>query len=156
MKIHIFSAEKASQHNPPRKTYTIRIYSGNPIGGTAYENLIYCPNYSFDTIKKYYFDDIKPTKEELEERFAEEPGEDLCPITSEIAEEILSDFRTHKDSIEELLVHCREGKSRSPAVAIALNDIFNLGENSEELRKKFPDMNSFVYETIMKSATNFK
>lgn len=152
MKIHILGAEKAKQHIPKKRIYAIRIFSGNRIGDCDYGKLVNSPNYI--QIKEYYFDDIdlKPGEEE----FKEEKGEDNYLLNDRIAKQMLGDFRDNLNSIEELLIHCREGKSRSPATALAFNKIFNLGNNHEELRKAYPSYNKFVYRTLMIAGADFK
>jgi len=151
MRIHILGAEKAKLYIPEKRIYAIRIFSGNRNGDCDYGKLVDSSNYI--QIKEYYFDDIdlKPDEEE----FKEEKGEDNYPINDRIAKQILGDFRDNRNSIEELLIHCREGKSRSPALALAFNKIFNLGNNHEELRTAHSGYNKFVYRVIMRNRNDF-
>ena len=150
MKIHILSAEKAREHIPLKRTYAIRIYSGNNKGEGIYGNLVESDNYVH--IREYFFDDTEEEQGEPEEG----TGEDEYPITRRIAREILANFRDNRNSIEELMIHCREGKRRSRSVAIALNNIFNLGEDSAEIRRGNPTINELVYRTMMEVSADFK
>jgi len=152
MKIHILSAEKAKLYIPEKRIYAIRIFSGNRNGDCDYGKLVNSPNYV--QIKEYYFDDVLQgySADDVEEG----TGEDIYPINNGLANQILGDFRDNRNSIEELLIHCRAGESRSPAVGLAINKIFNLGNNHEELKKTYPKYNKFVYRTLMIAGADFK
>ena len=136
--------EQARDFSPKARTYAIRIFDTDPKCKELYGKLL---NFrSEDIIKEYFFDDITYTPEH-----EEGDGDDYCSITDSIAAQISSDFSAHRDSIDELLVHCRQGQSRSPAVAMALNDIFNLGNNRSQLVRDFPKTNSFVYSFMIRN-----
>ncbi len=135
------SLGKAQKYVPELKTYAIRI-------GSEFDFLNIMPlkeSENWVNIFEYYFDDVWPG----------------CPggipprvtlLNDNLAKKIISDFDTHREKTEHLLVHCSAGKNRSPAVAMALNDIFNLGYDSKKLKEKYPDYNSYVYETLLKNS----
>lgn len=55
--------------------------------------------------------------------------------------------------MEHLLVHCSRGKNISPAVAIVLNKIYDLGANDADLREQYrEDANWYVYRTLIETA----
>jgi len=94
-------------------------------------------------IHEYTFDDNDPHREGA-------PGRII--IDGDIAREIIEDFRNGREGCSDLLVHCSMGEKRSPAVAIALNDIFDLGADKEALRRKYSFYDRGVYDVMMKSA----
>lgn len=139
MEILVMAGWDAVKYQPDKKTYAIRIFHSN----TAEKNpLVESGLYAH--VAEYIFDD-----------------NDTVPFTivsgpkwldEETAKKILEDFARHREGIECLLVHCGQGMSRSPAVAMALNKTFGLGQDSLELEKRFPDANIYVYNTLMKAA----
>lgn len=132
-------AEQARKHVPERKTYAIRIFSRDPQYNGGYGQLKNSENYV--AIKEYRFDDIDSLPLADDDPFQ--------PITDKIARKIIQDFKPHRDSIEELLVHCKAGMSRSPAVAKALNEIFKLGNKKDFLDYDYPNLNEYVYYIMM-------
>lgn len=138
MDLHIFGKWDAQKFQPAKPTYAIRIFS----------------SYSQD------FDKKPLTDSPLYHRIVEQTFDDIWPdylgvgfsnpimFTEEMAASIIRDFSAHKDSIEALLVHCSRGINRSPAVALALNDIFGLGHDSVRLKAKYKEANWFVYDTL--------
>ncbi len=87
----------------------------------------------------YEFDDVWPGIESIKDVLFSEG----------LAERIIREYSGQKENHEALLVHCARGKNRSPAVAMALNEIFSLGHDSEELKAKYKEANWFVYETMI-------
>jgi len=135
------SLPQAVKHIPKPKTYGLRISS-------EFDFLDIMPlekSENWVGIFEYHFDDIWPKC----------PGR-VSPkevmFNDELAQKVLSDFREHKDQVDRLLVHCYAGQSRSPAVAIALNEIFNLGYDSEEMKEEYPGYNQFVYEMLLRNS----
>ncbi len=138
MDLHIFGWGEVFRFQPTKPTYAIRIASS--------ENYLFDQKPLVDSpfytkIVKYRFDDIEPGMRIDGLRF-----------TGVIAEQILDDFKPYNDSIEALLVHCMVGESRSPAVAIALNEIFSLGHDGSALKERYSEMNKFVYRTLIEVA----
>jgi predicted protein tyrosine phosphatase len=77
------------------------------------------------------------------------------PIESHVAEKLILDFiavRQEFNDIQDILAHCNEGRSRGPAVAGALNEIFDLGAPVWRVSVDYPDYNIHVYNQIVKTA----
>lgn len=139
MNIFIIDRFNGSIYNPSDRTAMIRIFETDK---TEMIPLVY--KEKFDNVFEYFFDDID-----------KESWGDYRGINNEIAKQIIKDFATIKDKIDTLIVHCRAGVSRSPAVALALNDIFEL--NCLDVKDFinmgcFSSHNRYVYKTMMKSA----
>ncbi len=139
MDLNILDWRGALEHEPQKPTYAIRIF-GTYVQPPIPE-LKNSPFY--ERIATYVFDDL-----------IERPSSIL--ITPEIAQEIIGDFSRYRDRASALVVHCSRGKNRSPAVAMALNDLFSLGHVSlghgpETLERRFQDYNRKVYRTVMEA-----
>lgn len=145
MDLLIMSLCDALRYEPLNKTYAMRIsseYSHDHLWSLKYsENWL--------SIASYVFDDVWPGM----------PG-GIWPratiFDKDLAQKILSEFKGFLPQIETLLVHCSRGKNRSPAVGIALNEIFDLGYDSDELKQKYPGYNYFVYDTLIETAKEQK
>lgn len=129
-------------HVPEKPTYVIRIFvtpSAKYPDLTAGLRLKKSPLYK--RVVEYIFDDNDnyPATFELGPTW----------FSEQIAESIIRDFVNGKEDIEALLVHCTAGRNRSPAVAMALNEIFALGHDTDVLKQKYNRYNHFVYETLM-------
>lgn len=136
------SLSDALEHEPVKPTYAIRIYSSIPSNqqdkSSFYKSL---KNSNFyKKIAEYTFDD--------NDRYIK-VGD--VTITPEIADDIVTDFAEYKDQVESLLVHCSRGKNRSPSVAFALSEIFNLGHDTERLKKEYFFHNKLVYEKVLEA-----
>ena len=136
MSVLIKKLSDALDYKPEQKTHLIKILRGIPDYDSFFKEL----NDPLYLSHEYVFADIE----------SEKPGAILFNNT--IAEKIIQDFQNNKDSCLELLVVCVLGRNRSPAIAIALNEIFNLGENTEELKKKYSELNKHVYRVMMQTA----
>ena len=88
------------------------------------------PKGDYDKILQIKFDD-----DEVEYR-----GLEL--ITDEQAEEIINFALDNID--KDIFVNCDAGLSRSPAVVVALEEIFN----NNDIRKNYPLHNKYVYRKI--------
>lgn len=142
MDLHIFGKWDAQEFQPSKPTYAIRIFSSY---NTDSDKKPLATSPLYHRIVEQTFDDIWP----------DYPGvgfENPIMFSEEMADSIIRDFSAHKDSIDTLLVHCSRGINRSPAVALALNEIFNLGYNPHELKKKYPHATWFVYDTLKEVA----
>ncbi len=144
MKLEILSLKRAIQYVPKNNTYAIRIC------GERTTDHLHCLERSEKWIDTnwYVFDDVWP-----DIPGGVEPQEVL--FNEEKANKIITDFN-NKDNIETLLVHCHFGQNRSPAVGIALNEIFDLGYNTNQLKVQYPDFREFVYETMIDTAKNME
>lgn len=116
---------------PQDRTYLIRIQNRDVNRKMPYDP----PKHPTLTVVEYHFDDEDNSVRGLDET---------------TAQKILTDFREHKDSIDTCIVNCIRGKNRSPAVALALNDIFELGMNSAQFRKEYPYLTEHVYDTLLR------
>lgn len=140
MDLHIFWSDEASKFLPDKPTYAVRIFmSGLKEMPKLQEN----PHYL--AIQEYTFDDN-------DGMFQVGP----LSITPEIAEHIVLDFAKYRDRVSALLVHCSRGRNRSPSVAIALSEIFQLGNDTETLKRNFPHANREVYRAIMQAGEKHK
>lgn len=77
------------------------------------------------------------------------------PVPDGIGENLITDFASSMlkfSDIQDILVHCNEGKSRSPAIGGALNEIFNLGYKTWRIEVDFPGINKDVYSQIITAA----
>ena len=135
MDLHIMSLSEAVGHQPVKPTYAIRIHSSF----SDYKPELQKSHF-YQRIAEYIFDD--------NDAFYQAGP---VTITENIANALVRDFAESKNGVEALLVHCSRGKNRSPAVAIALNEIFNLGHNSEELKSRFNESNWAVYKAILEA-----
>ena len=142
MKIRIRSLEGAILHEPQCPTYAIRIYNSEKMFGKEEAERArkpLRPSLNYNTIIGYEFDDI-------------DPGNIRGVLFDEkIAKKIIEDFELNKKSCEELLVYCMLGRNRSPAVAIALNEIFSLGENPDLLKLIYRFYTRHVYQTMIEA-----
>jgi predicted protein tyrosine phosphatase len=142
-KITILSHSRAAMFQANLKDkpiYLIRIFDAPRLTVAPYAELKYPEQ--FKTIKSYIFDDVYHLQDE--ERFR--------LFKDEIAQKILTDFDNDGKDCKTLLVHCRAGISRSPAVAIALSEIFHLKtpEQIAEMKKNFSFYNKKVYNTLLR------
>ena len=74
-------------------------------------------------------------------------------FNAKIAEEFLEQLEfTISDDVKsyDLVVLCRAGQSRSPAMLIALSEIYNLG--LENLKENYPHYNKQIYKEMMKAS----
>ena len=59
---------------------------------------------------------------------------------------ILEDYDNIKKDVDSVMIHCNRGENRSPAVGIAMNEIYGWG--IEGLKEKFPNYRKFVYDIL--------
>ncbi len=142
MDLHIFNKWNAQKFQPTKPTYAIRIFSSY---SDNFDKKPLAASPLYRRIVEQTFDDIWPGSPTVGFR-------NPTMFTEEMAESIIRDFSAHKDSIDALLVHCSRGINRSPAVALALNEIFNLGYDVGTLKKQYPHATWFVYETLKEVA----
>ncbi len=147
MNIHIMGYRTASEYHPLVPTLAIQIFDSYP--NSPKVNLKDSPLF---TTCRYTFDDID--LDQLLNHYPNTNVEELAKrhtlFSKSLAKTILNDFNKNKAANIDLLVHCLLGASRSPAVAIALNEIFELGQRG--LKEHYPSYNHFVYR-ILKETT---
>ena len=139
MKLSIMGLDRAMEYIPTDPTYAIRIASKPEDFRFALQNS------GLYTTVEYLFDDDHPG-------LWGKVSEDSITIDGIIAGKILSDFKEKGTDKETLLVHCSRGKNRSPAVGIALNEIFALGNDTGRLKKEYPEANWYVYRVLIETS----
>ncbi|MFA4887527.1 MAG: hypothetical protein WC595_04905 [Candidatus Nanoarchaeia archaeon] len=140
MDLHISSLIDILNHQPVKPTYLIRVVSSME-GDYPVE----LPRSRFYVAGfEYRFDDTHPLIRSG------------VPLSDVMAEQMLREFEKERRNVEELVVVCLRGQNRSPAVGIALNEIFNLGQDSRALKKEYPEFNTFVYEKLIENAKRLK
>ena len=141
MDLLIKSLFDAIEYQPEVPTYALSIFSSDQKDDALWEKpLVESPSYIQK--RKYYFDDNHPRDLRWDRT--------LIILDENLAERIIQEFATDKDRCEALLVHCTRGKNRSPAIGIALNEIFELGNDTLSLLKQYNKLNKHVYETMLK------
>jgi predicted protein tyrosine phosphatase len=140
----------AQNHVPKVRTYAIRILYPDTSFDYKFGKL--ADSHLYVRAEVYRFEDSNQKEEILAgEENEEDPREEFALITDEIARKIILDFKPFRNSIEELLVHCEYGENRSPSVALALNEMFHLGNDPEEIRKSFPELRELVYDVMIRN-----
>jgi predicted protein tyrosine phosphatase len=142
--VMILSHSRAAKFQAEPKNqpiYLIRIFDAPKMITVAPYAKLRHPE-QFEIIKSYTFDDVSHLQEH--DRFV--------LFQDKIAKQILTDFDNEGRDCQTLLVHCRAGISRSPAVAIALSEIFQLKTPEEiaEMKKQFSFYNKRVYSFLLK------
>ncbi len=143
MDLHIFGKWDAQTFQPTKPTYAIRIFSSY---SQDFDKKPLATSPFYQRIVEQTFDDIWPGSPTF-------GFQNPTMFSEQMAESIIRDFSAHKDSIDVLLVHCARGMNRSPAVALALNEIFDLGHDPQMLKTQYPDSTWFVYRTLKEVAS---
>ena len=139
MNILIMGLEAALAHEPVNRTYVISIPYSLDSFNQGFD-LLSNPLYH---IHRYRFDDVEPPGKSGVRRAG-------VLFTEGMAREIIEDFSQGRVGSIDLLVHCKNGKNRSPSVAMVLNELFELGADTGALKQKYPYYNKWVYEVMMK------
>ena len=147
MNIIIRDKSLAALYVPDRPTAAFRIFGSdkNNFGKENYEDLKKSKNYLYTF--EYAFDDVDPN-----DGWEQSELEKWVLFDEKIAEKALDDFVSCKDDVKAILVHCWAGKSRSVALALAFNRIFDLGEDPNEFMDWDANPNAFVYATLLETA----
>ncbi len=135
----IKDAKEAGKFIARKRTAAFRIWNVDPKRNTDYLSVVRGAEKTFD----YRFDDIKP---------GEVTTKDDVIFDETIARKAIEDFRSILPWAECALIHCTGGKSRSPAFAIAYNEIFNLGHWTLLMIMQHTQYNRLVYRTMIKTA----
>lgn len=151
---------EAKKFEPTVRTAAIRIYSGDPSMNTSYGSLRSNPLYIARFT--YVFDDLHDMSgDQMHEASLDGPDENpdmgfmVRFMSRDIAKQLVEDFVSVKDKIECLMIHCKAGEGRSPAVGIALNKVFELGKNTLDMCEEFPNFNTGVYELVVEAGENY-
>ena len=129
---------------PTKPTYAIRIWSS--FQDARDKATVLLTHRLFKSVREYTFDDVWPGVCNSNGLMFEE----------NLAQQILEEFNKDRQGCEALLVHCSAGKNRSPAVAMALNEVFKLGHNTAQLKAKYPQANWYVYKTLIEKAKELR
>ncbi len=140
MELLIMSLWDAAEHKPEKNTCALRIFSSYETFKKPLQNSPFYVN-----IFEYIFDDVEPW-------YAKE--NDVL-FDTDMAKKLITDFDKNREKCESLLVHCGRGINRSPAVGMALNDIFKLGRDSSLLEKMYPECNWYIYNTMKEVAEKY-
>lgn len=151
MRVGVCSALEANRYNPVTPTAIMRIWSGIPKRNNSYA---YIPPKKFVKVFDYVFDDTNPI--DFPDLIQYTDMEDAKLFDENIAEKIVRDFCSVRQGIETLIVHCLFGQGRSPAVAIALAEGFDLVKNPKEMMVAYPEFNKYVYELLSQKITSLK
>ena len=141
MDLHILSLSEAIEFDPDKKTYVIRIFSS---WDRESDKPRLKPRIKYKHICEYTFDDVSPWMA---------PGylKKYILFNSELAEKIIREFDQHQKGCEALVVHCSRGINRSPAVGIALNELFEFGHPTQNLKERYYESNWHVYDTLIEA-----
>ncbi len=149
MDIKIMGHRRAARYVPKVPTLAIRIFDSHPVSSNRPS--LQLKDSSLYTICGYTFDDT-----DLDAILWCEPDIDVQELYKrdvildrKLARGILNDFVTLSVGCKGLLVHCALGASRSPAVAMALNEIFGLGYDTEAMKKERFTYNRHVYRLLV-------
>ena len=130
---------EATDYIPTKPTYALRIFSS--FVPNMVDDFPLTDSRNYTAIKAYIFDDNDSSYEA-----------GPAWINPRIARDMIIDFQTHKKDIETLLIHCTHGKNRSPAIAMAFNDIFGFGYSILKLMEKYAAFNKHTYKTLLDTA----
>lgn len=153
MKVDVLSMSIAERYEPNVPTLAIRIFSTPYFAQAPREELFHRDK--FVDVFEYTFDDVGYG--ELRDKcfmgkFRYHQGKMLGPIS---ARKIVADFESKIHEIDALMIHCYAGTSRSPAVALALNQLFNLRQR--DLWSCFNETyNQYVYDTIVQAGESLR
>jgi len=155
MEITILSLKEVQIYKPVHSACLIRIF-GNE---ASYQEYAYLQG-SFVKSAVHYFDDFDLY---LEMQQGEAHLKKIIHTENpqifhkNLALKIISEFDTWKkqESFTELVVHCYVGAGRSPAVAIALNDIFQLGYQAKDLIGRYPEYNKYIFDVMVLTGKDY-
>lgn len=159
MEIEICSAVYAArEHKPVVPTLMIRLFSSEAFLKRcmgSYFKKAYPPlknRKKYVNVLEYEFDDYDiETGENLDELKKDPLLRGIVFFERPMARKILEDFSKYGERASAMVVHCLMGQRRSPAVGMALNEVFNLGaEGIDESR--YPRFNRYVYTTMLEVA----
>lgn len=177
MELHILSLEKLQTHTPVKPTYLLAAistreenYSGPSSLAALLNEATQHPKYIHKNIVG--IDDVwvqqLPSGNHLftlDERKANIPqwknqSGSFIPQGSklfdeETAKRILLHFRDHYQTADSIVINCVQGKNRSPALAIGLNEIYSLGQDKDYLNAKYAEANWYIYKILIETASKY-
>ena len=107
---------------------------------------------SFDSIFKRSWRELQsePMTEKSFRSYIEHKGHHEGRVTlfaKEDAIELLKDYDSFGKDAKTIMIHCDRGKNRSPAVGIAMNEIYGWGIKG--LKEKHPAFRRYIYQTLL-------
>lgn len=176
MKIWIENYNDARRFKPEEPTIAIRVFDPGarryPAASARWSDFPddrwdNCPEAPWNkdvylAVFGYTFSDLNMDQdypEEMKKRFRKDPSIKL--FTANMAEDLVKKFAKVYQQADAMLAHCNAGASRSPAVANALIEIFNLEPEWQGRAKRFKDKkvgenyyigNDFVYRLLCEAA----
>ena len=135
----IMNRFRAEAHQPKPRTVIISIT--NPGSGDA----ILADGYAAVHRAKFW-DITAPVVEDDEE---------YLPMTPAQAAAMMAFARTALPRADHLVVHCEAGISRSAGSAVALAEIFGLGD-ADDLARRYPNFNRHVRRALWRAAADLK
>lgn len=134
MELLIMSREDARKYEPLKKMNVIGILP------TCYDSCerIVQDRSEYANITNYCFDTVNCIDNMA----------NLKQIDSALAIKILDDFEWMQEEVPCTLIHCLDGVTLGPAVAKALNDIFDLRNNMDN---NYSFYHKHTYDTLMKA-----
>jgi hypothetical protein len=150
MDLRITDVIKASRFEPIKPTYGLGIFSS---WTTQRDKELYTlkPSQNWVHIAEYTFDDIWPEILEMESN----PSRPYVMFNDGMADMLVREFAEYVSRCEALLVYCSRGINRSPAVAIGLNDAFDLGHDPDELREQYKGSNWYVCSLVAEAGFRY-
>jgi len=148
MDIIVLSAAKALDYRTINPVYAIRIFDWYESCYNPRDKQLTLPadsivvSYKFEEYDRDFYN-----QQEVSGHYGERIKKlQERAFNNDIAKDLITHFRDNRDGKLELLVHCQAGLERSPSVAQALNDLFELSEdyNIDRVRK------NFIYRTMMR------
>jgi len=156
---NIDAASYAKKHGMTAQNKDLRPAIAMRIQGGELGRCDYMPfkTEPYQQVFEYVFDDRDPAEDcpNMTEtngiKSIKQAG--FIPFDKDLAAIILNDFRSgQKRNVQLVVVHCYQGRRRSPAVAMALNNAFKLGNSGMDPCKpcrEYQGYNRFVYKTMM-------
>lgn len=133
----IFKAEEiTSRDTEGKRVAVISITEPNQERANLHED-------AFVDVLRLVFHDADKTNKEQRLLI---PTNEIKYFTKDQAQQILDFFEKNKDTIDVLFVHCFGGISRSPAIVVALKEIYL---NNKIVPPKYFLYNKYVYKTIL-------
>lgn len=125
MKITVLNKRDVVNYKPSNKSVIIRIGDTFPLNKL---------NHSYISESHYFFSDIDEESE--------------YSIQKDEAVKLARFILKYINDVDEIVIHCVYGKGRSPAISYAIHSFLN--RNFDDLYK-YPDINMYVYNELMKA-----
>jgi predicted protein tyrosine phosphatase len=130
MNIHILSREAAQRWKSPTDGRSILIRMLEPRGEPSDKdyNLVLNAPERFLEVLEVYIDDI--TQEQYDDHLR---GSNFVVYNELDADRVVNFILDNKD-VDDIIIHCHAGISRSSALGLAISEYFNLGETVTHIK----------------------